>query len=370
MTQLLKEIILALTILTLFSCGDAPSEETAKSSTEKVESKTIAGKVKSIAYGKDGYTAQVNTVESGEYAALVSIINLGGPDHYQQVNINDKVVFTGVPSTLNGERRLIVKKIIKIESARTVLTIEENAFRGITVGDKIDDHLAYLEKKKMRDGEGTFDIYEIKDFGNNPAGYFVSDFNDEGKVSDITVTTPKATTTAGIKVGSTFEELSKVFPNIEVHGSEIEGRTYAKAGNLSYRLEVVNFSYEVDVNKIPANTKITEIIINRGFNAEAVKLNERYSTTTADEYCWLAMKKVELHNAPNTTAKVEGPHFQGEVLKVLDSKIINNELWVNVQFTLQVKTGYEDQFADGQVMSTGSPKGWIGGNVLPLIRCK
>ena len=230
--------------------------------------------------------------------------------------------------------------------------------------------MAYLEKKEMRNGEGTFEIYEIKDFGNNPAGYFVSDFNDEGRVSDITVTTPKAATTEGIKVGSTFEELRKVFPNIEVHGSEIEGRTYAKANNLSYRLDVVNFSYEMDISKIPANTKITEIIINRVINVEAVKMNQNYSTITADEYCWLAMKKVDLHSAPNLTAKVEGPHFQGEVLKVLESKVINNELWVNVQFTLQVKTGYEDQFADGQVMSTGSPTGWIGGDVLPLIRCK
>ncbi len=370
MTHLSKGIIMVLTILILFSCGDIPSGETAKSSTEKEESKTIAGKVKSIAYGKDGYTAQVNTVESGEYAALVSIVNLGGPDHYQQVNINDKVVFTGIPSMLNGEKRLMVKKIDKVISNRTVLTIDNNAFRGITVGDKIADHTEYIEKTQLKDGEGTFEIYQIKDYNNNPAGYFMPDTKDESRVGDITVQTQMAETETGIKVSSTFQELSQALPNLEVHGSEIEGRTYASANNLSYRLDVANFTYEVDVSKIPATTKITEIIINQGFNAEAVALNEKYSEITAEEYCWLAMKKVDLHDAPYTTAKVEGPHFQGEVLKVLESKLINNELWVNVQFTLQVKTGYEDQFADGQVMSTGSPTGWIGGADMPLIRCK
>lgn len=226
MTQLMKGIIAVFSFLTLISCGETPQGATAKSGIETPQSQTIAGKVSSISYGKDGYTATVNTVENGTYAALVSIVNLGGPDNYQSVKINDEVIFSGVPSTLNGEKRLMVKKIIEVTPA------------------------------------------------------------------------------------------------------------------------------------------------NQGFNVEAIALNEKYSAIATEEYCWLAMKKVELRDAPNTTAKVEGPHFQGEVLKVLDSKIINNELWVNVQFTLQVKTGYEDHFADGQVMSTGSPKGWIGGTEVPLIRCK
>jgi len=264
----------------------------------------------------------------------------------------------------------MVKKIIEVETARTFLTIDNNAFRGITVGDKIADHTDYIQKEQLRTGEGTFEVYRIKDFNNNPAGYFMPDPKDESRVGDITVETQMASTAEGIKVNSTFQALSKALPNLEVHGSEIEGRTYATDNNLSYRLDVANFSYEVDIANIPAATKIMEIVINRGFNAETVALKEQYSAITTEEYCWLATKKVELRAAPTTTAKIEGPHFQGEVVKVLDSKIINNELWVNVEFKLQVKTGYEDQFADGQVMSTGSPKGWIGGVEAPWIRCK
>lgn len=31
------------------------------------------------------------------------------------------------------------------------------------------------QKTKLKTGEGTFDVFEIKDFGNNPAGYLVPD---------------------------------------------------------------------------------------------------------------------------------------------------------------------------------------------------
>jgi hypothetical protein len=116
----------------------------------------------------------------------------------------------------------------------------------------------------MRTGEGVFEVYEIKDFDNNPAGYFLPDPKEKLLVGDITVKSPKAQTIKGIKIGDTFQDLVKVFPDIAVHGSEIEGRTHASANNLSYRLDVANFSYEIDTAKIPATAKITEIIIHRG----------------------------------------------------------------------------------------------------------
>ena len=77
------------------------------------------------------------------------------------------------------------------------------------------------------------------------------------------VESPKASTDKGLKIGSTFKDLLKVYPNIDVHGSESEGRTYATADGFSYRLDAPNFTYDVDKAKIPATTKITEIVINR-----------------------------------------------------------------------------------------------------------
>lgn len=150
-------------------------------------------------------------------------------------------------------------------SAHTELSISANAFRGITVGDAISAYAKsdYVQQDTLKTGEGDFVVYTIKDFNNNPAGYFMPDPNNESRVGDITVQTQMAKTAEGIHVGSTLGDLRMRFPNIAVHGSEIEGRTYARHDTLSYRLDVAIFSYEVDKSKIPADTKITEIIINR-----------------------------------------------------------------------------------------------------------
>lgn len=154
---------------------------------------------------------------------------------------------------------------MKTGTAHTELSISANAFRGITVGDAISAYAKsdYVQQDTLKTGEGDFTVYTIKDFNNNPAGYFMPDPNNEGWVGDITVQTQMAKTAEGIHVGSTLGELRMHFPDIEVHGSEIEGRTYARHDTLSYRLDVALFSYAVDSLKIPADTKITEIIINR-----------------------------------------------------------------------------------------------------------
>lgn len=247
----------------ILSC-DAPTDtDQAKGSLEPAENITISGNVQSIEYGKDGYMAMVETKENGAYNAVISIVNLGGPDNYQEFNIGDKVTLKGEPFMIGEVQQLKVDKIVSVEPTRTLLTIDNNAFRGITIGDKIADHAAYLQKETLKTGEGEFEVYQIKDFNNTPAGYLVPNFKDESLVGDITVETQMATTAKGIKVGDNYQDLTTAIPNIEVHGSEIEGRTYATFDNLSYRLDVANFNYEVDKSKIPATTKIMQIVINR-----------------------------------------------------------------------------------------------------------
>jgi hypothetical protein len=77
-----------------------------------------------------------------------------------------------------------------------------------------------------------------------------------------------------------------------------------------------------------------------------------------------------LRTEPSASSKAEGKHFAGETLKVLGTKMVDNQLWVNVTYTLSVKVGYEDKFADGRVTPSGSPTGWIGGAETPTIDCK
>jgi hypothetical protein len=104
--------------------------------------------------------------------------------------------------------------------------------------------------------------------------------------------------------------------------------------------------------------------------ASAQDVAAKYSKIQKRDYCWQVSKVLKLHKQPNASSKVEGEHFQGEVLSVLGTKMVGNQLWVNVKYALKVKPGYEDQFADGQVMPSGLPTGWIGGAETPTINCK
>ena len=300
---------------------------------------------------------------------MVSSINLIEPDKFLSCKVGDKVRFKGVLSGTSDKRSLKVTEIISVGIMDTRLFITESGFRGIYVGDAIEKLGDFVKKTTMKTGEGDFDVYKFTDIENNPAGYFMADPNNKLSVGDITIETPKASTEAGIKVGDTFKDLLKAYPNIEVHGSEVESRTYAKAGKLSFRLNVANNKYDLDRAKIPATAKITEIVINRVTNQTA-DLATKYNKIQPNEYCWQTNKVLDLHTQPSADSKVEGRHFAGEVLKVLGTKTIKNQLWVNVTYSLKVKAGYEDQFADGRVTPSGQPTGWIGGVETPKINCK
>ena len=265
MAPILKSLVLFALLNLFFACSENKNPSPGVGATDQnAEWKTINGTIRTVTLGKDGYTADVQTDMEGVYVALVSISNVGGRENYQSCEIGDKVTFKGVPSVLEGANQLMVKEIINVSPTQTQMLIGQNSFRGIQIGDAISKHGDYIQKTKLKTGEGTFEVYEIKDFDNNPAGYFLPDPKDKLLVGDITVNSLKARTAQGIKVGSTFQDLLKIYPAIEVHGSEIEGRTNATADNLSYRLDVANFSYEVDRAKIPATAKTMEITIHRG----------------------------------------------------------------------------------------------------------
>lgn len=131
---------------------------------------------------------------------------------------------------------------------------------GIRPGDDITA-VNNTKKTVMKTGDGDYTVYELNDDGGKKLGYLVPDPNDEQKIRSIHVTSDYLTTDKGISVGSTFEELEKMMGSAEVHGSEIEGRTYAKVGGLQFRLEAANFTYKLDKAKIKPGTKVTEVII-------------------------------------------------------------------------------------------------------------
>jgi uncharacterized protein YdbL (DUF1318 family) len=282
-TTAIKTLTLLLAMNLATSCSNAPSKTTTEATAQAAATAppaettqpvaaatpqsaettaTIMGVVMKVTPGKDGYTANVNTdAEDSRCNALVSSVNLGGPDKYKSCNVSDNVTFKGVLSS--DGKSMMVKEIVSIEATGELTTINEMGYRGIILGDAIKNHSAYAKKSTMQTGEGSFEVYKITDKENNPAGYLMADPKNKLLVGSITVESPKASTHEGIKIGSTFKDLLKAFPNIEVHGSETESRTYATKGNLSYRLNVANNTYDVDKAKVPATAKITEIVIRR-----------------------------------------------------------------------------------------------------------
>jgi hypothetical protein len=226
-TTAVKTLLLLLVLNFAFACSDTnmntqkadATTQTVATTEKATDTLTINGTVKTITFGKDGYTAEVTNKE-GTYAALVSIVNVGGRENYKPCEVGDDVTFKGVPSVLSDVKQLMVKEIIQITSN------------------------------------------------------------------------------------------------------------------------------------------------------QAQVLETKYQKIKPDDYCWQTNKVLELHTQPSADSKVEGKHFAGEVLKVLGTKTVNNQLWVNVTYKLQVKTGYEDQFADGRVTPSGQPTGWIGSAKTPKISCK
>jgi hypothetical protein len=76
---------------------------------------TIAGKVVSVESGKDGYTAKINTANNEVYFAVISIVNVGGPQNYKQLKEGDEVSLKGEIWKTETENHIKVKEIISVK---------------------------------------------------------------------------------------------------------------------------------------------------------------------------------------------------------------------------------------------------------------
>lgn len=140
------------------------------------------------------------------------------------------------------------------------LLITTTSFFGLSRGDKIAAHSKILKKDVLKTGEGDFDVYKIMD-GKTLLGYVYPHPKNKKLIGDIEITSSLASTKNGIRISSTLADLEKIYPNIKIHGSEIEGRTYAVLGKMSFKLDVYLSTYKVDRSKIKKSTKITQIRI-------------------------------------------------------------------------------------------------------------
>lgn len=76
---------------------------------------TISGKVESIEFGKDGYTAKINTTKNEVYFAIISIVNVGGPQNYKKLKEGDEVSLKGEIWKTDTEKHIKVKEIVSVK---------------------------------------------------------------------------------------------------------------------------------------------------------------------------------------------------------------------------------------------------------------
>ncbi|MCV9932180.1 hypothetical protein OIU80_07785 [Flavobacterium sp. LS1R47] len=75
----------------------------------------ISGKVVSIEFGKDGYTAKVKTEKNEIYYATISIVNVGGPENYKKLKEGDEVSLKGEIWKTDTEKHIKVKEIVSVK---------------------------------------------------------------------------------------------------------------------------------------------------------------------------------------------------------------------------------------------------------------
>ncbi|MGY5351564.1 hypothetical protein ACXGQW_03220 [Wenyingzhuangia sp. IMCC45533] len=142
--------------------------------------------------------------------------------------------------------------------------IDDSTFYGIKTGTKISDYSdKNIKIDTLKTGEGDFIVYLIYDDFNEKIGYFSSNPNHPELVGDITITSPKAITSKGYQIGMPYHKLKEEIDNLEVHGSEIDSRTYVKQDYLTYQLNYNNNKYDLDKDVIPSNTRVESITIHR-----------------------------------------------------------------------------------------------------------
>lgn len=76
---------------------------------------TISGKVQSIEFGKDGYTAKISTAKNEVYFATISIVNVGGPENYKKLKEGDEVSVKGEIWKTDTEKHIKVKEIVSVK---------------------------------------------------------------------------------------------------------------------------------------------------------------------------------------------------------------------------------------------------------------
>lgn len=165
------------------------------------------------------------------------------------------------PATENQEKTTNTTAVTAIEEVP--LIIFQHSFLNISPGSQIEEHKAILEQAILETEEGSLQVYNILDAKKNVVAYFLADPLDPELVRDIYITSPLAHTEDAIRIGDTFGDLATKHPEVEVYFSKIESRTVATLGSLSFKIDAVHPTDNLDISAISKEAKILEIVLER-----------------------------------------------------------------------------------------------------------
>ena len=156
--------------------------------------------------------------------------------------------------------------------------IFNGTFFDFAPGQPFAPAAARLQEGRLETGEGSFEVFYINGDGDGdnddrgrdgaagaePLGYLLRDPSDPTRIGDIVITSERAVTEQGIRVGRSYAELVEQLGALEVHGSEVEGYTYALHDGLKFRLDAQHYDYDLPAGEVVSpQAKVIEIVIAR-----------------------------------------------------------------------------------------------------------
>ena len=139
--------------------------------------------------------------------------------------------------------------------------IKDNVFCGLASGMRLSAHKKRLEKGLLKERDQMIEVYYIQGIDGDTVGYVQPHTKDESYIGQITITTPKAQTVDGIRIGSTYEVLQNQITFIKGNGTKINSIAYAVRGRELFLLAMDSPIQQLQEGSPDPTTKIKAIII-------------------------------------------------------------------------------------------------------------
>jgi hypothetical protein len=144
-------------------------------------------------------------------------------------------------------------------------TLQRGYLMGVKLGMNVDTLAKKLKggltMEKIKTGEGEFETYIFKAANLETIRIYPMEKDGQKRVHMVEYAGPLCKTEKGAGVSMTLGELRKIYPELTVHGSEVEGRTIATGEGWSFLLGTQVFTYGVDIDKMNQDIRVTAIVL-------------------------------------------------------------------------------------------------------------